>query len=65
MNFVPVRSDLSDLIDQLLYYRANPNEAQEVARRGQSFARKALGQEASMDYVLRAVSAYHALAETE
>lgn len=38
-HYVPVRSDLSDLLERIEWVRSNDREAAEIARRGQAFAR--------------------------
>ncbi len=38
VNFVPVRSDLSDLVDIVSYYRERPRLAESIARRGRALA---------------------------
>ena len=61
-HFVPVREDLADLMDLLHRYDADPRAARDLARRGRNFALQLLSQEASLEYVARALRSYHLLA---
>ncbi len=53
--------DLADLVDMLHRYDAELPAARAIARRGRSFALRMMSREASLDYVARALQAYHRL----
>ena len=55
MNFVPVRSDLSDLVEIVSYYRAHPGLSASIARHGAALA-QSLTYEKEFAFALRAVS---------
>jgi len=58
-HFVPIKSDLSDLQQQVDWVRTNPEKAREIASNGQSFAR-ALTLESENSYAIKAIEK-HAL----
>ena len=53
-NIVSIRSDLSDLVEAVAYYRAHPRVAQRIARRGRELA-LSLSYEKEFAFALRAV----------
>jgi spore maturation protein CgeB len=53
-NFVSIRSDLSDLVETVAYYRAHPRLAESIARRGRELA-LSLSYEKEFAFALRAV----------
>jgi hypothetical protein len=53
-NFVSIRSDLSDLVETVAYYRAHPRLAESIARRGRGLA-LSLSYEKEFAFALRAV----------
>ncbi len=55
VNFVPVRSDFSDLVDIVSYYRENAPLAEEIGRRGRQLA-LALTHEKEFAFALQAVT---------
>mmetsp|Transcript_1512 Transcript_1512/g.2037 ORF Transcript_1512/g.2037 Transcript_1512/m.2037 type:complete len:90 (+) Transcript_1512:24-293(+) len=58
VHFIPVREDLSDLIDKLEWARAHDEEAQRIAKRGKAFADAFFTEEQVALYVLRALLRY-------
>ena len=63
VNFVPVRSDMSDLVDIVGHYRQHPREAEEIARRGRALA-LSLTYEKEFAFALRAVERAFAAANS-
>ncbi len=55
VNFVPVRSDLGDLVEIVSHYRQHPRAAEEIARRGRELA-LSLTYEKEFAFALRAVA---------
>lgn len=51
-NFVPVATDLSDLVEKVRYLESRPEEAERIARSGLAFGRAHLSSEATMCYAL-------------
>jgi hypothetical protein len=62
VNFVPVRGDLSDLVEVVAYYREHAQLAEEIARRGRELA-LALTYEKEFAFALRAVERAFAAAK--
>ncbi len=54
-NYVPVRSDLSDLVELVAYYRKHARQAERIARRGRELA-LSLTYEKEFAFALRAVA---------
>jgi hypothetical protein len=52
-NFIPVRRDLSDLIEKLEWARANPTQADAIGRAGQAMALARLTREAAILQLVR------------
>jgi Glycosyl transferase family 90 len=55
LNFVPVRSDLSDLIEIVSYYREHPRLSEDIAQRGRALA-ESLTYEKEFAFALRAAA---------
>ncbi|MEP6956335.1 MAG: glycosyl transferase family 90 [Chthoniobacterales bacterium] len=55
VNFVPVRSDLSDLVETVSYYREHPRLAKKIAARGRELA-LSMDYEKEFAFALRAVT---------
>ncbi|MDQ3115304.1 MAG: hypothetical protein M3Q86_01625 [Verrucomicrobiota bacterium] len=63
VNFVPVRSDLSDLVEVVAYYRKHARLAERIARRGRELT-LSLTYEKEFAFALRAVARAFAAAQT-
>ena len=61
VNFVPVRSDLTDLVEIVSYYRKHPRLSESIAQRGRSLA-QSLTYDKEFAFALRAVARAFAVA---
>ena len=60
-HYVPVKEDLSDLIDQLLCLKNHQNNAKQVAQNSQKFAQEHINYEIMLLYIKELLSAYSVL----
>lgn len=56
-NYVPVRRDLSDLVDRARWVQQNPQEAEQIGRAGQALARRLLTRTSAVEQWARALKA--------
>jgi len=63
-HFVPVRSDMSDLIDKIEWARSHDAEARAIAENGRAFARS-MTFESETDYAIAAICANQGVSLTE
>lgn len=54
-HYIPVKEDLSDLIERLDWAEANPEEVQKIAENAQSFAREKLTRKAALSYLTETI----------
>lgn len=63
VHYVPVKEDLSDLLETLAYLEAHPAQAEQIAENGLAFARSHIAPEPMKAYLLALFSAYKARME--
>eukprot|EP00933_Yihiella_yeosuensis_P080645 TRINITY_DN94103_c0_g1_i1.p1 TRINITY_DN94103_c0_g1~~TRINITY_DN94103_c0_g1_i1.p1 ORF type:complete len:304 (-),score=61.04 TRINITY_DN94103_c0_g1_i1:117-914(-) len=63
VHFVPIRPDLSDALERVLWAQQHDEEARAIAARGSAFAREAFSQEAQLFCLFRMLEQYAARLE--